>query len=388
MTTVNTSNIDEVFKCLRENKPITSDLIKKSSSDYESLKEALRNREEKSKGQQPADLYQCPKCKKNIPYPHPNLKEEIDRLTQELDDRTKKCQQMEQHITTQDQQITTQDQQITQLRQINDHRGFLVSNQQAAYSFCDDIARAQMTNMEGELYCPLSTWTEDARVEFIGRKTALPQKSARMAHHYRKSTSTECVPAIQNAFIAQILPEFMDPTLHNNRQVLAYVKRCVEITWYMVIQETPMVLISKVNRKSPFDTNIFRYYSTQGDKFDFVVWPALLMYSDGPIIIKGFAYALDPNRSIPNLREIEMETNRVPPKGKEDMDAAELNQGLAGGTPWGSNYFSNAGTPSVDLPPLPSGNVSPTRVSPGRVSREEEKLTAAWKGKKKPKARP
>ncbi|OWF36478.1 uncharacterized protein LOC110441640 [Mizuhopecten yessoensis] len=441
MASVNTANLDEVFKYLRENKPITSDLIKKSSADYENIKVVLRNVEEKkTDGQKPdpgSDVYKCPLCQKDIPYPAPPTnknQEEIDRLTQELDARTRQCQQMEQHIATQDQKMA-------KLRQTSGHRSpgppparvvdpgdpnraqqvgeqyedlydtewtgafkFLDNTMnlredkvldtllrilRAAYSFCDDIARAQMMNMEGELYCPLSTWTEDARVDFIGRKTTFPQKSARIAHTYRKSTSAECVPAIQNAFIAQILPEFMDPTLYNNRHVLSYVKRCVEITWYMVIQETPMVLISKVNRKSQFDRNLFRYYSNQGDKFDFVVWPALLMYTEGPIIIKGFAYALDPNRSIPNVRETEMETNRIPPKGKENMVGSELNQGLAGGTPWGSNYFSNAGTPSVDLPPLPLENVSPTRVSPGRASREEQRqLTAAWKGKEKPTARP
>lgn len=433
MASINTSNLDEVFQYLKENKPITTDLIKKSSADYENIKVALKHaQDDKHRSHKPGDLYKCPKCKKDIPYPtvpFTDDKETIDRLTQELDARARQCQHMEEHIAKQDHQLA-------QLRVANSHRSAnptptrvldpresnraqqigeryedLYDNEwtgafkfldntmnlredkvldtllrilRAAYSFCDDIARAQMMNMEGEMYCPLSTWTEEARVEFIGRKTTLPQKSTRIVHNYRTSTSTECIPAIQNAFIAQILPEFMDPALHNNRQVLAYVKRCVEITWYMVIQETPMVLVCKVNRKSEFDTNLFRYYSAHGDQFDFVVWPALLMYSNGPIIIKGFAYALDPNRSIPNVRVIEMETNRVPPKGKENMDDSELNHG---GTPWGSNYFS--GTPSVDLPPLPLDNVSPTRVSPGRVSRDEDQtLTATWKGKKKPKAKP
>lgn len=149
-----------------------------------------------------------------------------------------------------------------------------------------------------------------------------------------------------------------------------------------------MVLVSKVNRKSPFDTNLFRFYSTSGDKYDFVVWPALLMYSEGPIIIKGLAHAWDPNRSIPNVRESPMETNRVPPRGKEDMGDPDvnINQGVAGGTPWGSNYFTN--TPSVDLPPLPLEHVSPTRVSPARIQQETERqLTATWKDKKKPNAK-
>lgn len=210
-------------------------------------------------------------------------------------------------------------------------------------------------------------WTEDTRTDMIGRKVVIPPTIERLAK--------------------QILPEFMDPTIYNHQKILDYVKKCVETTWYMWIQETPMLLVSKVNRKDPFDSNLFQFYTKAGDRYDYVVWPALLVQEHGPLVARGVAQALNPNRSIPNLREsLESQKGdetirpRKPPMPRRANKGDTPNPAL-GGSPWGSNFYSDpaGGTPSVDLPPLPVQNVTPTRVSLPRDPEDDRKvLTALW----------
>lgn len=164
-----------------------------------------------------------------------------------------------------------------------------------------------------------------------------------------------------------------------------------------------MVLVSKTQRKDPFDTELFRFYTRSGDLYDFVVWPALLLHENGPIVTKGIAQPLDPNsrghnsysapKSRGNTRSVQGETLI---QNQRQKNATEINPGIHGGTPWGTDRQFNRGTPSVDLPPLPDENASPTRVNPShaeRAARREQdtrrdqeshrsvnnNLTGAWK---------
>lgn len=68
-----------------------------------------------------------------------------------------------------------------------------------------------------------------------------------------------------------------------------FANKCVEISWYMNIQDPPMAFHSVVNRGAVFDKNYFRFFSTRGTTVDFVVWPALLFHDDGGVATKGVA---------------------------------------------------------------------------------------------------
>lgn len=54
-----------------------------------------------------------------------------------------------------------------------------------------------------------------------------------------------------------MLPEFLDLHYVAEPAVVQYTRRCVEVTWYMCMQSKPMYLVTKVIRKSTFDTNLF-----------------------------------------------------------------------------------------------------------------------------------
>jgi hypothetical protein len=42
-------------------------------------------------------------------------------------------------------------------------------------------------------------------------------------------------------------------------------------------------------KKTDFDKNLFKEYTFLGNYFDYIVWPALLLHKDGPLLSKGIA---------------------------------------------------------------------------------------------------
>jgi hypothetical protein len=56
----------------------------------------------------------------------------------------------------------------------------------------------------------------------------------------------------------------------------------------MKVQSPPMVF-HKCDMEARFDKNLYKEYLTSGQLVSFVVWPALLLHENGPIVCKGVA---------------------------------------------------------------------------------------------------
>ncbi|XP_061184511.1 reticulocyte-binding protein homolog 2a-like [Saccostrea echinata] len=66
-----------------------------------------------------------------------------------------------------------------------------------------------------------------------------------------------------------------------------YMERCVQLCWMMSIQDPPMMLDFGPAQDEEVDKNIFRMYTKQGDRVDFIVWPAVFLHENGPLVQKG-----------------------------------------------------------------------------------------------------
>ncbi|XP_062586427.1 uncharacterized protein LOC134248029 [Saccostrea cucullata] len=64
-----------------------------------------------------------------------------------------------------------------------------------------------------------------------------------------------------------------------------FVDTCVELCWMMHVQDPPMVL--EFGSSEIVDKNMFRFFTRTGDIVDFVVWPAVLLHENGPLVQKG-----------------------------------------------------------------------------------------------------
>jgi hypothetical protein len=73
-----------------------------------------------------------------------------------------------------------------------------------------------------------------------------------------------------------------------SKEVEAYVWQCIDLVWYMCIQQPPMELAwAKPGEK--FNREVFRFYGKKGKKFKMTVWPAVFLHKEGPLVAPGYA---------------------------------------------------------------------------------------------------
>ncbi|XP_061184514.1 uncharacterized protein LOC133192537 [Saccostrea echinata] len=65
----------------------------------------------------------------------------------------------------------------------------------------------------------------------------------------------------------------------------SFVDMCIELCWMMHVQDPPMVL--DFGSSEIVDKNMFRLFTRSGEIVDFVVWPAVLLHENGPLVQKG-----------------------------------------------------------------------------------------------------
>ncbi|WAQ99305.1 hypothetical protein MAR_023678 [Mya arenaria] len=73
------------------------------------------------------------------------------------------------------------------------------------------------------------------------------------------------------------------------RAIKPFTKRCIFIAWMMVVQTPPMCFDRELKEGATLDAARYRQYTSSGHVVHFLVWPALLLYRDGPIVCKGVA---------------------------------------------------------------------------------------------------
>lgn len=66
-----------------------------------------------------------------------------------------------------------------------------------------------------------------------------------------------------------------------------YIDCCIEYCWMMAIQDPPMKLDFGPAQNEKFDKEVFRCYTITGKKVQFMVWPAVFLHKNGPLVTKG-----------------------------------------------------------------------------------------------------
>ncbi|CAC5416656.1 unnamed protein product [Mytilus coruscus] len=71
----------------------------------------------------------------------------------------------------------------------------------------------------------------------------------------------------------------------------AFFDKCVHLCWFMAIQEPKMFLDQKLLPGDKFDKNEYKEFVKSGDKVGYIVWPALFLHENGPLLYKGVVQA-------------------------------------------------------------------------------------------------
>lgn len=70
-----------------------------------------------------------------------------------------------------------------------------------------------------------------------------------------------------------------------------FFEKCIRLCWLMAIQDPNMHLEEDLQPGSKFDKNIYKEFVRSGDKVRYVVWPAMFLHRDGPLLYKGVVQA-------------------------------------------------------------------------------------------------
>ncbi|CAC5377124.1 TPM1 [Mytilus coruscus] len=113
--------------------------------------------------------------------------------------------------------------------------------------------------------------------------------------HERRKYDKKLLEYVKQETIRQF-ENYRKPGSKNH--VIKFVERCTDLCWSMVIKAPSMVLVYDQPDGGPIDKNMFTVYTKQGPLIDFVVWPALILHTNGPILAKGAAQGkeYEPNR--------------------------------------------------------------------------------------------
>ncbi|VDI63566.1 Hypothetical predicted protein [Mytilus galloprovincialis] len=85
--------------------------------------------------------------------------------------------------------------------------------------------------------------------------------------------------------------------VNKNGDVMKYLMKtpffdqCVNLCWCMVIQDPVMHLDGDITQGTTFDKNTYKEFVKSGNKVKYVVWPALFLHKDGPLLHKGIVQA-------------------------------------------------------------------------------------------------
>ncbi|CAG2254449.1 unnamed protein product [Mytilus edulis] len=70
-----------------------------------------------------------------------------------------------------------------------------------------------------------------------------------------------------------------------------FFERCIKLCWFIALQDPMMHLEEDLSSGAAFDKNVFKEFVQSGNCVDYVVWPALFLHKNGPLLYKGVVQA-------------------------------------------------------------------------------------------------
>ncbi|KAH3830286.1 hypothetical protein DPMN_103526 [Dreissena polymorpha] len=93
-----------------------------------------------------------------------------------------------------------------------------------------------------------------------------------------------------------IIQRLLVPKNGDSDELRPYYNKCVEVCWLAAVQDPPLFM--NFNPGAKFDTTLFKDYTTRGPYVEFLVWPALYLHKDGPLLSKGVAQGTLQSRGV------------------------------------------------------------------------------------------
>ncbi|CAG2229811.1 PLCB [Mytilus edulis] len=145
---------------------------------------------------------------------------------------------------------------------------YLLDIFKACWNYCKETCEKQTKILEQNLL--LASENKDGLY-------ALSPGSSKLLTEIRKRSAKEMMP--------NLYEKFKSVKTDIKEDLQTYVESCLEVCWYSAINEPPMHYGFDAEEQA----DDFREYTQGGKTVDFVVWPAMYLFINGPILYKGVA---------------------------------------------------------------------------------------------------
>lgn len=109
------------------------------------------------------------------------------------------------------------------------------------------------------------------------KKVAQYKSAASLQPYHEQCSRKKCIMVFQTSSS----PQFAKTT--------HFAERCVELCWFMQTTRPPIHLSAHIPDDGRMNYDIFRGYIQSGTEVDYIVWPVVYLYENGPVLNKGIA---------------------------------------------------------------------------------------------------
>ncbi|XP_060591777.1 DNA ligase 1-like isoform X4 [Ruditapes philippinarum] len=178
----------------------------------------------------------------------------------------------------------------------------------AIYNHCKESAENQLARIDEDLFLPplensptnnadtngtehlrSPTSSKHSMSKVKGEKVPeIPTEIRKGIKEYRKKVTKQVWPVIEK----EVMTKLRKNDLFGEAVVEActkYISKCVEVCWLMRVQDPPVTLYWNVPDDRSFNSDVYRAYTKSGTHVEYVVWPAMYLHEDGPLLMKGVA---------------------------------------------------------------------------------------------------
>uniref|UniRef100_K1Q6Y3 Mitochondria-eating protein C-terminal domain-containing protein n=1 Tax=Magallana gigas TaxID=29159 RepID=K1Q6Y3_MAGGI len=112
---------------------------------------------------------------------------------------------------------------------------------------------------------------------------------SRNARDFQKASAKASVPSLCVMFKETYIKGACKLEYRKLTNLEHYVDKVVELVWLMVVQDPPMSICWQKEGEQ-MDKKTYKYYEKRGEMVRLTVWPAVLLYENGPLVSKGFIW--------------------------------------------------------------------------------------------------
>lgn len=166
----------------------------------------------------------------------------------------------------------------------------------AAFAYCDKVAPQHLEAILDSTIKVKSQGTQE-----IPHMPTEKVEIHNEAGLFRKCIAEKVALNIIKNFRFEVFMRMGDftPQQKYNSNITQFVDKCVHITWYMAVQNYPIILDDSVSSGKEFDFEHYDLFQDEKESeeatYDYLVWPALINAQNNTFLSKGVAEALKSN---------------------------------------------------------------------------------------------